>query len=138
MTDFPNNYKFTSVEVWLNYDLNLYNRECYNLLDFFGDLGGLFDTLFLIGIGLTTFSIKVKKDSMLLESLFHYKANGSPDLEAKIRREKNKWRRGEFLYEHMVKNFNSRQSFKRPKRLEYIKSCLRRQKHPFKRNMRIA
>jgi hypothetical protein len=55
MTDFPNNYKFTGVEIWLNHDLNFHNRESYNLLDFFGDIGGLFDTLFLIGIGLTAF-----------------------------------------------------------------------------------
>jgi hypothetical protein len=53
MIDFPGNYKFTSVEVWLNYDLHFRVRSTYNILDFIGDLGGINDALMMIGIFFT-------------------------------------------------------------------------------------
>ena len=41
-------YKFTSLEVNLSLDKLVVNRETYSLLDWLGDLGGLFDALRLI------------------------------------------------------------------------------------------
>lgn len=41
-------YKFLSVEINLSPDLMLWERQTYSLLDFLGDLGGLYDALFLI------------------------------------------------------------------------------------------
>ena len=55
MTDFPSNYKFTSVEIWMDHDLSFHNRESYNFLDFCGDIGGLFDALFLFGTAITAY-----------------------------------------------------------------------------------
>ena len=41
-------YKFTSLEVNLSLDKLVVNRETYSLLDWLGDLGGLFDALKLL------------------------------------------------------------------------------------------
>ena len=41
-------YKFLSVEINVSPDLMLWERQTYSLLDFLGDLGGLYDALFLI------------------------------------------------------------------------------------------
>ena len=38
-------YKFTSLEVNLSLDKLVVNRETYSLLDWLGDLGGLFDAI---------------------------------------------------------------------------------------------
>ena len=42
-------FKFSSVEMQLNFDLQQINRKTYALLDWLGDWGGLLDALFLIG-----------------------------------------------------------------------------------------
>ena len=42
-------YKFTSIEVNFNKDINQINRQTYSLLDWLGDAGGLLDALFFIG-----------------------------------------------------------------------------------------
>ena len=41
-------YKFSSLEVGLNLDLNVTNRQSYNFLEWLGDIGGLADALFII------------------------------------------------------------------------------------------
>ena len=41
-------YKFTSLEINMSLDKLVINRETYSLLDWLGDLGGLFDALKLI------------------------------------------------------------------------------------------
>ena len=41
-------YKFTSVEIILDPDKLVVNRQTYSLLDWLGDMGGLFDALRLI------------------------------------------------------------------------------------------
>ena len=42
-------YKFASLEINLNRDLIVINRQTYSLLDFLGDCGGLLDALKLLG-----------------------------------------------------------------------------------------
>ena len=41
-------YKFTSLEVSMSPNKQVYNRQTYSLLDWLGDLGGLYDALILI------------------------------------------------------------------------------------------
>lgn len=38
-------FKFTSMEIKMSLDLVTWGRQTYNLLDWLGDLGGLFDAL---------------------------------------------------------------------------------------------
>jgi hypothetical protein len=45
MFDYPFNYKITDLEILLDYDRTLINRNTYSLLEYLGDLGGLFDAL---------------------------------------------------------------------------------------------
>ena len=42
-------YKYTSLEITVNPDLKVLNRQTYGLLDFLGDCGGLLDALLVIG-----------------------------------------------------------------------------------------
>ena len=44
-----NRYKFTSIEINASMDQNFITRETYSLLDYLGDLGGLFDALTILG-----------------------------------------------------------------------------------------
>jgi hypothetical protein len=41
MADYPFNYKFTSVEVGSNSNSKIYQRVTYDLLNAFGDVGGV-------------------------------------------------------------------------------------------------
>lgn len=48
-TNYPSRYKFTGLEILLNFDLVIYNRETYDTLQWLGDLGGLNDALSVFG-----------------------------------------------------------------------------------------
>ena len=53
-TNFPSDkdpfalYKYASVEINLNKDLAMINRQTYSMLDWLGDCGGLLEALFFI------------------------------------------------------------------------------------------
>ena len=42
-------YKYTSIEINLGQDLTVINRTTYSLLEWLGDVGGLFDAFLMIG-----------------------------------------------------------------------------------------
>lgn len=42
-------YKFSSLEVWFGQDSLTINRQTYSALDWLGDIGGLLDSLYIIG-----------------------------------------------------------------------------------------
>lgn len=42
-------FKYSSFEIELNQDVMRWSRQTYSLLDFLGDIGGLFDCLIFIG-----------------------------------------------------------------------------------------
>ena len=41
-------FKYTSMEIKMSLDLVTWSRQTYSLLDWLGDLGGLFDALYYI------------------------------------------------------------------------------------------
>ena len=41
-------FKYVGVDVYLSPDLKIWTRETYSILDYLGDLGGLYDALYLI------------------------------------------------------------------------------------------
>ena len=43
--DFPDYYKFVGIDVRLDVDLTMVERSVYSILEYLGDLGGLFDAL---------------------------------------------------------------------------------------------
>jgi len=47
-------YKVTGIEILQNYDIIRINRETYSLLQLLGDIGGLYDALFFMGVFLLT------------------------------------------------------------------------------------
>lgn len=47
-TQHPDRYKFTGLELLYDNNVNLVARETYGLLEFMGDLGGLFEALYYI------------------------------------------------------------------------------------------
>ena len=69
MRDYPDNYKFTSVEISINPDLRVIERQTYSVLEFMGDMGGLFDALYAIGswiiFPIVTFRMKENVRSQL-------------------------------------------------------------------------
>ena len=76
--DFPdperpkNRYKFGSLWLNLSTDLQVVQRKTYSLLEWLGDIGGLFDALKYLGLLLIlpfrTFTLKVE----LLSSIFRF------------------------------------------------------------------
>ena len=66
-------YKYVSVEINLSQDVVNWNRQTYSLLDWLGDLGGLFDALYHgFRIMLSPFST-FALNSTLLTHLFRFK-----------------------------------------------------------------
>ena len=54
---FPSKMKYADVEIFLDHNKTIWSRQTYSLLDFLGDLGGLFDALkFIIASILGPFS----------------------------------------------------------------------------------
>ena len=66
-------YKFTSVEVNFSQNLKTIYRQTYSMLDWLGDVGGLYDALLLImqfiTLPISTFALRSK----LLSSLFRFR-----------------------------------------------------------------
>ena len=61
---------YASIQITLDEEISKYSRQTYSLLDFLGDLGGLFDALRLIAAALVSpFSALALKVS-ILSSLF--------------------------------------------------------------------
>ena len=73
-------YKFTSLEINLSPDKLVVNRETYSMLDWLGDLGGLFDALRLLctlGIfPVSSFSLQ----ATLMSKLFRQRPSTDPSL----------------------------------------------------------
>ena len=67
---FPHKYKFISLELFFHFDKITFSREPYSLLEYFGDIGGLLDFLFLIGMALIAPLTIFKLQATLLEQLF--------------------------------------------------------------------
>lgn len=72
-----NKYKFNSVKIYFNQDQLMINRQTYSLLEWLGDIGGLFDGLRIIGgvfiAPISSFAL----DSFLLSSLFRSRKSQS-------------------------------------------------------------
>ena len=62
--------KYAAIKIELDNSIQIHSRQTYSLLDFLGDLGGLFDALRLIAAALVSpFSALALKVS-ILSSLF--------------------------------------------------------------------
>lgn len=46
---FPDMYKVVGLQFYRNFDIEMTERSTYGLLEFLGDLGGLDQTLYIIG-----------------------------------------------------------------------------------------
>lgn len=66
-------YKFGSIEVDLNQDLHVINRQTYSLLDWLGDIGGLTDALLIIGKLILLPYTKFKYGAFILTRFFRFK-----------------------------------------------------------------
>ena len=66
-------YKFTSIELNFSQDLQTINRQTYSVLDWLGDMGGLIDAIYILGMSLLSpfsyFALKTK----LLYTIFRYR-----------------------------------------------------------------
>ena len=60
-------------------DLEVTERQTYNLLEYLGDIGGLFDALRYMGIFILGPFVSFSLQSKLLNSLFRFVSSVSPD-----------------------------------------------------------
>ena len=68
-------YKYISVEINISLDLISWERQTYNLLDWLGDLGGLFDALFHIAQVLVSPLSAFALYSTLLTKFFRFRTS---------------------------------------------------------------
>jgi hypothetical protein len=73
--NFPEYYKIAGVSVFLDFDLHSTSRSLYSLFDFFGDLGGLNEILFLIGVYITSYWTKAGAYRYAWHSLYYMRKN---------------------------------------------------------------
>ena len=76
-------YKFISVEINLSLDLISWERSTYNVLDWLGDLGGLYDALFILLKALLSPIAGFTLYSTLLTKFFRFRAS-EPEVETKL------------------------------------------------------
>ena len=77
-----NKFKYTSLEFNISLDLMNWSRSTYSLLDWLGDLGGLFESLSYICAVFIQPSTVFTLRTSLLTSLFRFKEKSEPDLDA--------------------------------------------------------
>jgi hypothetical protein len=68
--DFPNNYKFIDMSVFMSSDMKTIGREGPTLLSWLGDVGGLSEALFAIGFFLTGTFGRARMIALLTNRLF--------------------------------------------------------------------
>ena len=76
-------YKFISVEINLSLDLISWERSTYNVLDWLGDLGGLYDALFILLKALLSPIAGFTLYSTLLTKFFRFRAS-EPEVVTKL------------------------------------------------------
>jgi len=67
---YPESYKITGLEILVSYDVIRINRETYSLLQFMGDVGGLYDALFYLCLILLSNFNEVSLFSTMMPQLF--------------------------------------------------------------------
>ena len=74
-------YKYISVEINMSIDLISWERQTYSLLDWLGDLGGLYDALYLIFAALISPITMFTLHSTLLTSFFRYRTSNEGEID---------------------------------------------------------
>ena len=68
-------YKFASIEINFSLDVKQWNRQTYSLLDWLGDLGGLFDALlYICRMLISPLSVYTLKQT-ILTNMFRFKSD---------------------------------------------------------------
>jgi len=68
--DYPDKYKITGIEIMFSYDIIDYNRQTYSVLEFLGDLGGLYDALYYLGHFIVAHYATRALDTSILSGIF--------------------------------------------------------------------
>lgn len=72
---YPHNYKFTGFDVQFNQDLTQIERKTYDFLEFLGDLGGLLDALYGIGLLVVSPFVDFETSNQIMSQLFMFKSS---------------------------------------------------------------
>jgi hypothetical protein len=70
-----NNYKIAGFSVFRDLDRTLYQRSTYDLLDFFGDIGGIVKSVLLLGGLLIKPIVGMLGTMSMLSTLYYYRDN---------------------------------------------------------------
>jgi hypothetical protein len=74
--DFPTKYKFTGMEILLDFNVKMIQRSSYDILSLLGDIGGLLGTLQYIGFLLTSWFTERFAKSIITQNLFTQSKSG--------------------------------------------------------------
>ena len=70
-TNYPDNYKFMSLEFELNLDVKHVDRTSYDILDMCGDTGGFMSILMVMGTVIAAPFVKVRIQAIITNRLSH-------------------------------------------------------------------
>jgi hypothetical protein len=74
VNDFPgNNWKIAGFSLFRDLDRTLYQRSTYDLLDFFGDIGGIVKSVLLLGGLLIKPIVEMLARKSMLSTLYYYR-----------------------------------------------------------------
>lgn len=69
-TNFPEKYKFTGIDLYLDLTLYQVQRTSYDILNFLGDVGGLLQALQWIALALTSWYSTRYRNRFLMANLY--------------------------------------------------------------------
>lgn len=81
---YPDNFKFTGIDISLDQDITSVSRNTYDFVGFLGDMGGLYDALMVIGTWMVYPFAKTHQSNILMTKLFKVrKSTASTDFKSR-------------------------------------------------------
>ena len=71
-TSYPNKYKFIGLTISVEDSRNLISRETYSLLEFLGDIGGLYEFLYLFSYAVVKIFTPMTFISLFANKMFEW------------------------------------------------------------------
>ena len=83
-SQWPNQFKFTSIALSIGPDLKVIERQTYSILDWLGEVGGLYEALRIVGSCIASPFAVTALNSKILEKLFRSSSSEQHNQESRF------------------------------------------------------
>jgi hypothetical protein len=112
---FPEKYKFASFDFLIDYSKYKYSRSTYTFFDLLGDMGGMYDALYLIGLMIAAPAAEYNLRTLYLTRGFEMVGQSDPRLNKRVIIEQaRKGDKKTNLLSHIQQNFTQRYKMEEP------------------------